>query len=122
MNFGWLTHNVTDTEFSQVVLHEFGHAFGMIHEHQSPANAIQWNRQVVLDDLSRWPYYWNLSQIETNIFHRFQVTETQFTTFDPQSIMIYEIPKRWTTDGSTYPQNSTLSHVDKDFIHMCYPR
>ncbi len=36
MNYGWLTPTTGDEEYSRVVLHEFGHAIGCIHEHQNP--------------------------------------------------------------------------------------
>lgn len=36
MNFGWFNDSTTDTEFSRTTIHEFGHALGMIHEHQHP--------------------------------------------------------------------------------------
>src|SRR5215203_2816656 len=43
MNFGWLTPDSEDEEFSRVVLHEFEHALGAIHEHQSPDVRIPWD-------------------------------------------------------------------------------
>src|SRR5262249_20448428 len=55
MNFDWLTRASTDTDYSSVVLHEFGHALGLIHEHQTPAEGIQWNREAVIRDLSQPP-------------------------------------------------------------------
>jgi hypothetical protein len=33
MNFGWLKPGLAEEEYLGVVLHEFGHALGMIHEH-----------------------------------------------------------------------------------------
>jgi hypothetical protein len=36
MNYGWLTPNAPDDVLRPVVLHEFGHALGLIHEHQHP--------------------------------------------------------------------------------------
>ena len=38
MNLGWLTINTSDEEYRRVVLHEFGHALGLVHEHQNPNN------------------------------------------------------------------------------------
>lgn len=37
MNFGWLNEYSRDDVLQSVVLHEFGHALGCIHEHQNPA-------------------------------------------------------------------------------------
>src|SRR6476660_1865591 len=44
MNYGWLTDASPDDEIQRVVLHEFGHAIGLIHEHQNPKHAIKWNK------------------------------------------------------------------------------
>ncbi|WP_437321271.1 matrixin family metalloprotease [Sorangium sp. So ce385] len=41
MNFGWLTLESTQADVESVVLHEFGHALGLIHEHQHPENGIK---------------------------------------------------------------------------------
>src|SRR5579859_6218861 len=61
MNFGWLTVDSTDEELCRVVLHEFGHALGLIHEHQNPyGEAIQWNRDAVIRDLSGPPNSWSI--------------------------------------------------------------
>ena len=46
MNFGWFTDNTPDDEISRVTLHEFGHALGAVHEHQSPVSAVQWDEAV----------------------------------------------------------------------------
>jgi len=36
MNFGWFDDSTDGAEIQRTTLHEFGHALGMIHEHQSP--------------------------------------------------------------------------------------
>jgi hypothetical protein len=37
MNYGWLTPDTDEQEYSRVVTHEFGHAVGCVHELQNPA-------------------------------------------------------------------------------------
>ena len=105
MNFGWLMSSSSDTDYSSVVLHEFGHALSMIYEHQSPANGIQWNRQVVINALSGPPNYWDLPTIQFNVFDRYDTMQTQFTQFDPKSIMLYSFPKGWTLNGQEFQEN-----------------
>jgi serralysin len=40
MNYGWMTPDSSDDEVHRVVAHEFGHALGLIHEHQNPDTPI----------------------------------------------------------------------------------
>jgi serralysin len=120
MNFGWLTPTSTDEEIRRVVLHEFGHALGLIHEHQNPAGGIQWNRDAVIRDLSGPPNNWPADVIEHNMFEAYAAEETNFTEIDPQSIMMYPIPSSWTLDGFSVGLNSDLSGRDKQFIHEQY--
>jgi len=124
MNFGWLTPNTDDEEYSRVVLHEFGHALGMIHEHQNPAGKIPWNEQAVLDYYTGPPNYWTPAQVRSNIFQTYSVDHTKFTEFDMDSIMRYPIPRAHVTDPAWAVewQNYQLSELDKTFIGECYPR
>ncbi|KAM5531017.1 hypothetical protein V8D89_015344 [Ganoderma adspersum] len=50
MNFGWLTNASSEAEFFSLIIHEFGHAMGCIHEHRCPVNAIPWNVEAVYED------------------------------------------------------------------------
>jgi serralysin len=121
MNFGWLNIHSVDEEIQQVVLHEFGHALGLIHEHQNPSGQITWNRQVVIDDLSSSPNNWSLDVIEQNVFAPHNAKETNFTQLDPKSIMMYPIPAQWTSDGFSTELNHSLSMQDRRFIQQQYP-
>ncbi|HKB01341.1 MAG TPA: hypothetical protein VKD90_03935 [Gemmataceae bacterium] len=120
MNYGWLTPDSSEDEARRVVLHEFGHALGLIHEHQNPEGGIQWNRQAVIDDLSGPPNKWTEEQIEFNMFKKFDPAEVRATPVDRESIMMYPIPKRWTTDGFTADLNSNLSVDDRRLIKAAY--
>lgn len=121
MNFGWLTDNTAEDEFSRVITHEFGHALGCIHEHQSPAAGIPWNRQAV------YSYYastneWTSKDTDKNIFELYAADTTQFSAFDSKSIMLYAIPAELTTNGYSVGWNRELSETDKAFIGQVYPR
>lgn len=71
MNYGWLTPSSEEAEVRRVVLHEFGHAIGLIHEHQNPEGGIQWNEAAVSHDLSGPPNNWDAATIENNIFQHY---------------------------------------------------
>lgn len=121
MNFGWLTESSTDEDYSSVVLHEFGHALGCGHEHESPAVDIKWNRPAVYRDLGGSPNFWDTGTVDHNVFGKYSTSETKYTKFDRESIMLYAFPATWTLDGQSYHENPTLSELDKKFIGECYP-
>jgi serralysin len=121
MNFGWLTPESSDLDIQEVVLHEFGHALGLIHEHQNPDQPIQWNRPAVIKDLSGPPNNWDEGTIETNMFQKYDPAAVTTTALDPASIMMYPIPASWTTDGFSSGFNTDLSPQDRALIRQCYP-
>lgn len=120
MNFGWFNDATPDVVVRRTTLHEFGHALGLVHEHQSPGAVISWNKQAVYE------YYevhfeWNENVVNDNIFTKYSGTRTQYSTYDPTSIMHYPIPKEFTTDGKAVGWNTSLSATDKAFIRKLYP-
>jgi serralysin len=119
MNYGWLTPASPDDVLQRVVLHEFGHALGLIHEHQNPKGAINWNRDAVIRDLSGPPNNWDLAKIEHNMFRKYE--DVTATNADSTSIMMYPIPKAWTLDGFSAGLNGSLSQDDRDLIRSVYP-
>lgn len=121
MNFGWITEDSDDKTLRQVVLHEFGHAIGLIHEHQNPSSPIQWDVEAVVKDLSGPPNHWNRQQIQSNMFSRYELSELDATPTDGQSIMMYPIPAHWTKNGFSVGWNTELSQTDREFIRSAYP-
>jgi hypothetical protein len=122
MNFGWFNDSTEDLEFSRTVIHEFGHAIGAVHEHQSPAANIPWDRPAV------YAYYaatqtppWTPADVDANIFNKYPASTTRFTAFDKFSIMCYNIPNELTIGDYEVGLNRVLSDTDKSYIKQMYP-
>jgi hypothetical protein len=122
MNFGWLADDTDQIEVNRVVLHEFGHALGCIHEHQQPNAALEWNRQAVYSYFSGPPNYWTREQVDHNVFDRYSREETNSSAFDRSSIMLYPFPAEFFVGGAGTPSNTDLSPTDRAFIASVYPR
>jgi hypothetical protein len=114
LNLGWLDKGV--------VLHEFGHAIGMGHEHQNPKGGIKWNEANVIKDLSKPPNSWNVATIRHNVLDKYSKDQTNGTEVDTSSIMMYPFPASWTMDGFTTKENTELSVVDRQFMASVYPK
>jgi len=116
MNFGWIDR--------QNILHEFGHALGLLHEHSSPSVAIPWDKEKV------YRYYyeksgWSRARVDGNIFRRYEKAATNYTKFDPKSIMLYTFPRKFLKANSGWRginRGEVLSSVDKSFMAKMYPR
>lgn len=124
MNLGWLRADTSDEEYSRVVLHEFGHAIGCVHEHQHPAGGIPWNEKAVLAYYMGPPNNWPAQYVRSNVLGRYAKNLTNHTdSLDPHSIMLYPVPKEHTLGGFEIPwRNHQLSEMDKAFIAQIYPR
>ena len=115
---------VDNDYFRGTVFHEFGHALGLIHEHQSPNSPIKWNETAVYD------YYWDNHKWSTektfeNVLKKYsfdQFNDLEATKFDPESIMIYYIPKEFlaSTNQVEYKDNNEISDLDKKLINEKY--
>lgn len=121
MNLGWLSLNTANEEYNRVVLHEFGHALGLLHEHQNPTVNIPWNRPAVYRAYAAAPNFWTPDKVDINIFNTYDKTQTQYSQFDSTSIMLYPVPKELTLGGFEVGWNSALSAIDKEYIAKVYP-
>jgi len=121
MNLGWLTPTTPNEEYSRVVLHEFGHALGCIHEHQHPTNGIPWNKPAVYRVYAGPPNYWDKNKVDFNLFRKYTVDQTQYSEFDRHSIMLYSIPKELTDGIFEVGSNWALSDLDRQYIGAVYP-
>lgn len=139
MNLGWLDephrgsfqwNGVTYTlpgctwcsanQNGSVIIHEFGHALGMIHEHQNPKGGIQWNVPAVMAYFSGPPNYWSATQINDNVINKYALTSLNASTFDPSSVMLYAYPASLTTNGQSTSSNAYLSVTDIEWLSKVY--
>ena len=105
----------------RVVLHEFGHALGLQHEHLNPSVGIKWNVAAVYKHYKD-NYGWSKEDVDHNVLSKLSTDSTNFTAFDAKSIMLYAIPAELTLDGFSAGWNRELSATDKEFIARAYPR
>ena len=83
-------------EFRRIVLHEFGHAIGFKHEHQSPKARCE-------EDFD-WPLVyrslpWTRDKVDRNLRRLPNSTAFFVSDYDKLSIMHYSLPARYFRDG-----------------------
>jgi len=115
-----------ESDLSQCVLHEFGHALGLIHEHQHPFRPFILNRNAVIAHYQGEPYNWPEDSINLNVLNQLNRASTNhMTSFDPESIMVYSLPdhlfkqKPIDYQNNNY-NNTTLSRLDILLIQNLY--
>lgn len=132
MNLGWFDVPTT--------IHEFGHAIGLIHEHQNPGNSevtihkdklpdgttcnlssqgIDWNVPAVLN-WAETTQGWDEKTTCTNILQKYSNDQINGSAFDPCSIMLYFFPDSLVKTGKGTNQNNRLSGNDVRYITEQY--
>jgi hypothetical protein len=112
MNFGWFD--------VATVMHEFGHALGMIHEHQNPrGEGINWD----VEKVYAWAEStqgWDKKTTDQNILKRYDISQINGSSYDPLSIMLYFFPANLTKDGQGTAENLRLSPIDVEWLAKEY--
>ena len=121
MNYGWLKDNSDAAEYERVVVHEFGHALGAIHEHQNPKGGIQWNLPAVYAYFAGPPNNWSKEDTDVNVISKYSVDQLNASKFDPDSIMLYHFDAALIKGGKPTKSNTKMSTGDKRFIKKQYP-
>jgi hypothetical protein len=128
MNFGgWDFQQLADPRFTGVVLHEFGHALGFHHEHQSPGTDC--SAEYDWDKLYAWywdQYKWPKAKVDQNLRPLLRdVSAYEWSTRDAGSIMIYTSNTKFLIKGQAskcnFTENYALSELDKQGGQRSYP-
>jgi hypothetical protein len=120
MNFGWINENSDDADLRSVVLHEFGHMLGLIHEHQHPNVHIPWNKEAVYAELGGPPNRWSRDVVDANLFKPYDAREVFAGDYDETSIMHYPVPASWTDGRFVVGVNQSLSEKDIATVREAY--
>ena len=115
-----------DDEFRRVILHEFGHALGLIHEHARPDSKLVWDGNAVRRFYAeQFGDAWDWDDIKKNVIDFYSEKLVDQTNFDPHSIVMYRFPQGLATfqDGTPFSTdwNRELSDLDRSFIASMYP-
>lgn len=114
------TMNLANVD-QRTVLHEFCHMLGLLHEHTHPDRPFEFDERVVVEEM-RAAYGWDEEMTRANILDK--SPEADATAFDEDSIMMYDIPERWTVgDYEVRPDelSSALSAGDAAQLQRMYP-
>lgn len=112
--------NYTSIGYEALVIHEFGHALGLTHEHQHPDATIPWNRENTYR-LYKQNFGWSKETVDKNIFPLPRNSDQTYTAYDRHSIMHYQVLNICTIGDWEQPENRQLSAGDKAFARQIYP-
>ena len=105
-----------------MILSSFGHALGLVNEHQNPNVDIHWDVDVIQRELEGPPNNWDVATIRNNILTRYRFESPPvYRDFDPNSVMLASFPKEWTRLAVDIGGGSTLSPSDREFVRVLYP-
>ncbi|NUB15495.1 hypothetical protein GAY28_24670 [Azospirillum brasilense] len=115
------------------ILHEFGHALALLHEHQNPKLAcyeeIKWEGDGnVYDYMAKPPNGWSKDKVDRNIgLAKKYDPDAEGRKADPESIMRYPYPAQILKNGVKShcykpDQSNTLSKGDKEIVAFIYPK
>jgi len=124
LNFEEFDQGDLPTEWKAIVLHEFGHALGFKHEHQSPDSDCDFDWPKIYTELAKEPNKWDEKKVDHNI-RKLQERGLMFSEYDKNSIMHYSLPfwmfKSGVESQCYTEKNIELSALDKKMMNTIYP-
>ncbi|MNS18857.1 Astacin (Peptidase family M12A) [compost metagenome] len=117
MRLGRPSKSYNEESARRTILHEFGHALGLHHETTNPSSDIKWK----YPDVYKYFFSFSKEYIDSFVINKQNSEYTNYSKYDPLSIMHYYIPASITLDGKGVNDMSELSEIDKRFMQKMYP-
>lgn len=127
MNLGWIDDetdydNIVFKGTGIVILHEFGHLLGMIHEHSRIDASFGWNKEEVYRQLGGPPNNWSKKDCDEQIFQAYKKNEFNGSAYDKYSMMHYFFPSTYFIKDPNLEKITKMSDLDKEWLGKKYPK
>ncbi|MEO8491662.1 M12 family metallopeptidase [Pseudomonas sp.] len=110
----------TEEILERTVLHEFGHALGLLHEHQHPDRTLDFNVPAVYRTYGS-QVGWSKENTHGQVLKKEDPKDVITSAYDPDSIMHYDLPAFLLWRQSGISLSYALSNNDINFIRSIYP-
>lgn len=121
MNLGWINSSTPERTRHATILHEFGHALGLTHEHQNSLRYWDWDIDAIYKHYAGPPNKWNPAKVNRNVLAPVEGEPLRKNFLDQESIMLYSFPPHLFLKDGPKRKNYELSDLDKACMMWKYP-
>jgi hypothetical protein len=116
----YLGTDFSSPHYEWTVIHEFGHALGLHHEHQHPDAGIPWDREKTYSYYARAAGF-SRQDVDANVLPLKRVQDRTYTPYDRQSVMHYDVLNDLTNGDWQQTASMCISEGDIALIKKAYP-
>lgn len=102
------------------IMHEFGHALGLHHEHQHPDNTLDFDMEKLYQEFARRNF--TREQTDQFVLDPLNRENLIFLGYDQDSIMNYGFGEGTLRNRGAAPRGNDLSRGDIEFAEFIYPK